>query len=90
MRRWTVVVLGRLGAAAQALWPVGVANYLNANYKQVEREIGVDSSTDFITDALYTALRWPDTGPQGGGGDRVGQRRQPAWGRQKVEERYLA
>ena len=47
----------RLTAADQALWPVGVANYLNANYKQAEREIGVDSSTDFITDALYTALR---------------------------------
>jgi hypothetical protein len=42
----------RLTAADQALWPVGVANYLNANYKQVEREIGVDPSTDFITGAL--------------------------------------
>jgi hypothetical protein len=31
---------------------VGVANYLNANYKQVEREIGVDPSTDFIMGAL--------------------------------------
>jgi hypothetical protein len=36
---------------------VGVANYLNANYNQLEREIGVDPSTDFITGALYTALR---------------------------------
>ena len=47
----------RLTPADQALWPLGVANYLNANYKQVEREIGVDPSTDFITGALYTALR---------------------------------
>jgi choline dehydrogenase-like flavoprotein len=42
----------RLAAADQTLWPVGVANYLNANYKQVEREIGVDPSTDFIMGAL--------------------------------------
>ena len=47
----------RLTAADLALWPVGVANYLNAKYNQLEREIGVDPSTDYITGALYTALR---------------------------------
>ena len=47
----------RLTAADLARWPRGVTNFLNANYKQVEREIGVDPSTDFITGALYTALR---------------------------------
>ena len=47
----------RLTAADRALWPVGVANYLNANYARIEHEIGVDPSTDFITGALYTALR---------------------------------
>ncbi len=46
----------RLTAADQALWPPALANYLQANYNQTEREIGVDPSTDFITGDLYQAL----------------------------------
>ncbi|RCJ16847.1 hypothetical protein A6S26_32350 [Nostoc sp. ATCC 43529] len=46
----------RLTSADQTLWPLAISSYLNANYSQVEREIGVTPSTDFITGALYTAL----------------------------------
>jgi hypothetical protein len=53
----------RLTAADLALWPAGVANYLNANYNQLEREIGVDPSTDFITGrALHCAARQTERG----------------------------
>jgi hypothetical protein len=61
--------LGRLGAADLALWPVGVANYLNANYNQLEREIGVDPSTDFITGALYTCAAQQTEGGRPAGGE---------------------
>jgi hypothetical protein len=47
----------RLTAADLTLLPVGWRIISNANYNQLEREIGVDPSTDFITGALYTALR---------------------------------
>jgi choline dehydrogenase-like flavoprotein len=46
----------RLTAADHALWPAGVAGFLNSNYARVEQEIGVTPSTDFITGALYSAL----------------------------------
>jgi len=45
-----------LTGADYALWPTAVADFLKANYAQIEREIGVTLSTDFITGALYTAL----------------------------------
>ena len=61
MRRWTVVVLGRLGAAAHRRGSGTVAGgggeLPECELQASEREIGVDSSTDFITGALYTALR---------------------------------
>ena len=46
----------RLTAADHALWPAAVVAYLNANYANVETEIGVTPRTDFITGPLYTAL----------------------------------
>jgi len=47
----------RLTAADQALWSPTLSNYLDSNYSIVESEIGVNPSTDFITGALYTALK---------------------------------
>ena len=47
----------RLTPADHALWSPAIASYLNANYSKVESEIGVTPSTDFITGALYTALK---------------------------------
>ncbi|MBD2121020.1 GMC family oxidoreductase [Trichocoleus sp. FACHB-262] len=47
----------RLTPADQALWPPVLSSYLNATYSMVESEIGVTPSTDFITGALYTALK---------------------------------
>lgn len=47
----------RLTPADQALWPPTLSSYLNANYSQVESEIGVTPSTDFITGELYAVLR---------------------------------
>jgi choline dehydrogenase-like flavoprotein len=38
-------------------WPLAAAQYLNNNYFNVEQEIGVAPTTDFITGPLYTALR---------------------------------
>jgi hypothetical protein len=47
----------RLTPADQALWSPTLSSYLDANYSKVENEIGVTPSTDFITGALYTALK---------------------------------
>lgn len=47
----------RLTPADQALWSPTLSSYLDANYSKVESEIGVTPSTDFITGALYTALK---------------------------------
>lgn len=47
----------RLTPADQALWSPALSSYLDANYSKVESEIGVTPSTDFITGALYTALK---------------------------------
>jgi len=47
----------RLTPADQALWPPALSSHLDANYSRVESEIGVTPSTDFITGALYVALK---------------------------------
>lgn len=47
----------RLTAADHALWPPAVAAFLSTSYAQVEREIGVAPTTDFITGQLFDALR---------------------------------
>lgn len=46
----------RLTPADLQRWPVSTAQYLIANYPDVEREIGVTPGTDFITGDLYAAL----------------------------------
>jgi hypothetical protein len=47
----------RLTAADHARWPPALAAFLDATYAQIEREIGVAPTTDFITGELYLALR---------------------------------
>ena len=47
----------RLTAADQALWKPSLSSYLDANYASIESEIGVTPSTDFITGALYAAIK---------------------------------
>jgi len=47
----------RLTAADQALWTPSLSSYLDANYASIESEIGVTPSTDFITGALYAAIK---------------------------------
>lgn len=47
----------RLTAADAAQWPAGLTAFLNANYAQIEREIGVEEKTDFITGTLFVALQ---------------------------------
>jgi 3-keto-disaccharide hydrolase/GMC oxidoreductase len=46
----------RLTAADLAQWPPEIANYLNANYGNTEREIGVTPTTDFISGPLFDEL----------------------------------
>lgn len=47
----------RLTAADLQSWPSSTAQYLQASYGDVERETGVDPTTDFISGDLYSALR---------------------------------
>ena len=37
-------------------WPTTVVQYLDANYEEVEREIGVTPTTDYISGALFDVL----------------------------------
>jgi choline dehydrogenase-like flavoprotein len=46
----------RLTEADFANWPDEIANYFRLHYGNVEREIGVVPSTDFISGDLFTAL----------------------------------
>lgn len=46
----------RLTEADLANWPDDVANYFRLNFGNVEKEIGVTPSTDFISGDLFTAL----------------------------------
>jgi len=38
-------------------WPAELQTYLKANYNDTEKETGVDPTTDFISGALYDALK---------------------------------
>ena len=46
----------RLTGADHALWPAGIAHYLDEHYLHVESEIGVVPGTEFIKGDLHTAL----------------------------------
>ena len=38
-------------------WPTELQTYLKANYKDTEKETGVDTATDFMSGALYDSLK---------------------------------
>jgi len=46
----------RLTAVDLARWPAELAQYLNGAYNDVEREIGVDPTTDYISGPLFDEL----------------------------------
>src|SRR6266852_2289930 len=46
----------RLTAVDLARWPAELAQYLNGTYNDVEREIGVDPTTDYISGPLFDEL----------------------------------
>ena len=47
----------RLTDADLKNWPAELQTYLKANYKDTEKETGVDPATDFISGDLYDALK---------------------------------
>ena len=57
----------RMTDADLATWPVEVKAFLQANYADVEQEIGVSPTTDYISGKFYEAVlkRFKDTAPPG-------------------------
>ncbi|HTA90748.1 MAG TPA: GMC oxidoreductase [Polyangiaceae bacterium] len=47
----------RLEADDLSPWPASVAEYLDTNYPLIERQTGVDDTTDFIQGSLYALLK---------------------------------